>query len=78
MKQSVSASESVGAMYSLSQVTLREKSVEIKEGVELAIATICVDRLGDHRYEPTFRFVPELGLKNGEFNLWYPGTLTPS
>tara|TARA_B100001093_G_scaffold388432_1_gene374556 strand:+ start:374 stop:841 length:468 start_codon:yes stop_codon:yes gene_type:complete len=78
LKQSVSASESVGAMYSLSQATLRAKSVEIKEGVKLAIATICVDRLGDHRHEPTFRFVLELGLNSGESNLWHPGTLTPS
>ena len=78
LKQFVSASESVGAMYSLSQATLRAKAVEIKEGVKLAIATICVDRLGDHRYEPTFRFFPELGLNSGESNLWPPGTLTPS
>ena len=78
LKQSVSASAGVGALYSLSQATLRAKAVESKKGVELAIAPICVDGLGDHRHEPTFRFVPELGLKNGEFNLWYPGTLTPS
>ena len=43
----------------------------------MAIATICFDGFGDHRHEPTFRFVPELGFKNVEFNLWYPGTLTP-
>jgi sugar phosphate isomerase/epimerase len=77
LKQSVSASVSVGALYSLSQATLRAKAVESKKGVELAIATICVDGFGDHRHEPTFRFVPELGFKNVEFNLWYPGTLTP-
>lgn len=78
LKQSVSASVGVGALYSLSQATLRAKVVEIKKGVKLAIATICVDRLGDHLHEPTFRFVPELGLNNGESNLWHPGALTPS
>ena len=78
LKQSVSASESVGAMYSLSQATLRAKAVESKKGVELAIATICVDGLGDHRHEPTSRFVPELGLNSGESDPWHPGTLTPS
>lgn len=46
-------------------------------GVQLAIATICTDGFGNHHHEPAFRVIPELGLKNVEFNLWYPDTITP-
>lgn len=47
------------------------------EGVHLAIATICTDGFGNHHHAPAFRVIPELGLKNVEFNLWYPDTITP-
>ncbi|MCZ6675090.1 MAG: sugar phosphate isomerase/epimerase [Verrucomicrobia bacterium] len=47
-------------------------------GVHLAIATICTDGFGNHRHEPAFRVIPELGFKNVEFNLWYPELVTSS
>ena len=48
------------------------------KGVHLAIATICTDGFGNHHHEPAFRVIPELGLNNVEFNLWYPDTITPN
>ena len=47
-------------------------------GIELAIATICLDGFGDKYFEPTFEAVPQIGLKNVEFNVWYGRTITPS
>lgn len=55
----------------------RSGSVRSIKGIQLAIATICVDGFGNHHHEPTFRVVPELGFKNVEFNLWYPDTIVP-
>lgn len=77
LKKSISAGLTVGALYSLNQANAQVKRTERKRGVELAIATICVDGFGDHRHEPSFRVIPDLGFKNVEFNLWYPRTLTP-
>ena len=48
------------------------------DGMQLAIATLCTDGFGNHRHEPAFRVIPELGFKNVEFNLWYPNLLVPS
>ena len=53
------------------------KNVDRLDGVQLAIATICVDGFGMHRHEPAFRVIPELGFTNVEFNLWYPDLITP-
>lgn len=56
----------------------RVDDVDERGGVELAIATICVDGFGDEFFEPAFRLIPELGYQNVEFNVWYPRTITPS
>lgn len=57
---------------------VRPKGFSGFRGVQLAIATICIDGFGNHHHEPAFRVIPELGLKNVEFNLWYPDTITPA
>jgi sugar phosphate isomerase/epimerase len=46
--------------------------------VELAIATICLDGFGDENFEPTFRLIPDVGVRNVEFNVWFPRNLTPA
>ncbi len=51
--------------------------VDARKGVELAIATICLDGFGDELFEPAFRMIPEVGIKNVEFNVWYPRNVTP-
>lgn len=51
--------------------------VDERRGIELAIATICVDGFGDEYFEPAFRLLPEIGIRNVEFNVWYPRTITP-
>lgn len=48
-----------------------------KSFVDLAVATICTDGFGHHRHEPAFRLLPEVGIKNVEFNVWFPETITP-
>jgi sugar phosphate isomerase/epimerase len=45
--------------------------------IRLAVATICTDGFSHQRHEPAFRLIPELGIKEVEFNVWYPQTLTP-
>jgi sugar phosphate isomerase/epimerase len=45
---------------------------------ELAVATICTDGFGNHKHEPAFRLIPQLGVKNVEFNVWYPDVITPN
>jgi sugar phosphate isomerase/epimerase len=46
--------------------------------VELAIATICLDGFSNKRHEPAFRLIPQLGIPNVEFNVWYPDVITPN
>ena len=53
-------------------------AIDEKKGVELAIATICLDGFGDKNFEPAFEIIPKTGIKNVEFNVWYPRTITPS
>ncbi len=77
LKKSASATLAGGALQVLSQAASPTQSINGKSGVALAIATICTDGFGDHQHEPAFRVIPQLGFKNVEFNLWYPGTLTP-
>jgi len=48
------------------------KNIGKLNGVQLAIATTCVDGFGMHRHEPSFRVITELGFTNVEFNLRYP------
>lgn len=52
--------------------------IDARKGVELAIATICLDGFGDENFEPAFRLIPQIGLKNVEFNVWYPRNMTPA
>ena len=56
----------------------RLTDIDARQGVELAIASICLDGFGDENFEPTFRLAPQIGLKNIEFNVWYPRNMTPS
>lgn len=46
--------------------------------VRLAIATICTDGFSNRQHEPALATIPTLGFEHVEFNLWYPGTITPS
>ena len=52
--------------------------IDDRKGVELAIATICLDGFGDELFEPAFRLIPQIGIKNVEFNVWYPRSLSPA
>lgn len=54
------------------------KDVDEMKGVQLAIATICLDGFGDENFEPAFKIIPQTGIKNVEFNVWYPRNITPS
>ncbi len=47
------------------------------KATEIAIATICLDGFGDLNFERAFQIIPKTGIKNVEFNVWYPRTLTP-
>ncbi len=47
------------------------------KGVELAIATICLDGFGDEYFKSAFEVIPKTGIKNVEFNVWHPRTVTP-
>lgn len=46
--------------------------------VELAVATICTDGFGNQHHEPAFRLLPQLGVKNVEFNVWFADVITPN
>ena len=46
--------------------------------VELAIATIALDGFGDEYFKYTFESLPQLGIRNVEYNVWYPRTITPA
>lgn len=50
--------------------------VDRRRGVELAIATICLDGFGDKNFEPAFRLIPQIGLNCVEFNVWHPRTVS--
>lgn len=54
----------------------RRDHVDRTTGVELAIATIALDGFGDEGFEHAFRIVPQLGIGNVEFNVWFPRTVT--
>lgn len=49
-----------------------------KPFIELAIATICTDGFGNKKHEPAFRLIPQLGIQNVEFNLWFADVITPN
>lgn len=44
---------------------------------DLAIATICTDGFANQRHEPAFRLIPQIGVRNVEFNVWFSETITP-
>ena len=52
--------------------------IDQRRGIELAIATICLDGFGDEYFENAFELAPKIGIKNIEFNVWYPRTITLS
>jgi sugar phosphate isomerase/epimerase len=54
----------------------RRDHVDRTRGVEIAIATIALDGFGDEGFEHAFRIVPPLGIRNVEFNVWFPRTVT--
>lgn len=66
----------MGTLQSSSAETVTD-DVDRRDGVELAIATICIDGFGDEYFEPAFDTIPKTGFQNIEFNVWYPRTITP-
>lgn len=58
--------------------TLPLQDVDQSKGIQLAIATICLDGFGDENFEQAFQIIPQTGIKNVEFNVWYPRNITPS
>jgi sugar phosphate isomerase/epimerase len=54
------------------------KNLSEPDFVRLAVATICTDGFGNQHHEPAFQRLPQLGIKNVEFNVWYPDTITPT
>lgn len=46
-------------------------------GIDWAMATICCDGFGDENFSFAFDEMPKLGVRNVEFNCWYPRNLTP-
>lgn len=55
----------------------RRDEVDRSKGVELAIATITMDGFGDEYFQHAFRVAPQVGIRNVEFNVWFPRTVTP-
>jgi sugar phosphate isomerase/epimerase len=49
-----------------------------KPFVDLAVATICTDGFDHKQHEPSFRLIPQTGITNVEFNLWFADTITPN
>src|SRR6185436_20591 len=39
---------------------------------------ICTDGFGNRHHEPAFRILPQLGIHNVEFNVWFPDVITPN
>ncbi len=76
----VKSSSALLAGLSLGNHTHRklQKDVDEMKDVQLAIATICLDGFGDKNFKPTFEIVPQTGIRNVEFNVWYPRNITPS
>lgn len=54
----------------------QRERVDLRKGVELAIATIVLDGFGDENFEHAFRLIPQIGIEHVEFNTWYPRNLT--
>ena len=58
--------------------TSRPDPVDARRGVQVAIATICLDGFGDEYFENAFRLAPQIGIEAVEFNVWHPRTVTPT
>lgn len=56
----------------------RRDEVDESRGVEIAIATIALDGFGDEYFQHAFKLVPQIGIRNVEFNVWFPRTVTLS
>ena len=55
----------------------RGGDVDERKGIELAIATNLYGWfLAMRTFEPTFEMAPQIGIKNIEFNVWYPRNIT--
>ncbi|MEZ4701244.1 MAG: sugar phosphate isomerase/epimerase family protein [Rhodothermales bacterium] len=67
-----------GFAATLTGATAPLDDIDARNGVALAIATICLDGFGDEDFAPAFRLVPQIGVRNVEFNVWYPRNLTPT
>jgi len=76
----VKSSSALLAGLSLGQtkMTSPEADIDKMQGVQLAIATICLDGFGDENFETAFEIIPQTDIKNVEFNVWYPRNITPS
>ena len=76
----VKSSSTLLAGLSLGQTKMARPKADLDElkGVQLAIATICLDGFGDENFEKAFDIIPRTGIKNVEFNVWYPRNITPS
>jgi sugar phosphate isomerase/epimerase len=76
----VKSSSTLLAGLSLGQTKMARPKADVDElkGVQLAIATICLDGFGDENFEKAFDIIPRTGIKNVEFNVWYPRNITPS
>ncbi len=64
-----------GAGLSTTSINQEHVSQE-KLGVELAIATICLDGFGDEFFKPAFEIIPQTPIRNIEFNVWHPRSLS--
>lgn len=65
------------ALGSRTAAAQRGDEVDRTKGVELAIATITMDGFGDEYFQHAFRIAPLVGIRNVEFNVWFPRTVTP-
>jgi sugar phosphate isomerase/epimerase len=68
----------VGGALALPSLAAEKFRAEEPQTVELCIATICCDGMGDENFKYAFDAIPQLGLKNVEFNLWFPRNHTPA
>lgn len=64
--------------FSATEGAMPQDGIDERKGVELAIATICLDGFGDQYFEKAFEIIPNTGVKNVVFNVWFPRTITPS
>ena len=71
-------SASLGSVFSATGGLAKPKNLDELSFIRLAVATICTDGFGNQHHEPAFKLIPQLGVRNVEFNLWYDDLLTPA